>query len=355
MKKLLVTALLFINLFSSTEFEEVYKIYSSGDYTNSLKSFQKLAEKNDYDAAYILGFMYENGEGCEVDLAKSQSYYKLSSHGYYWQHKPDPSRDINKEHTKIYNTLKVSEDIETQRTVRQYVQSLYNIKAHGENYFLPFSYRNSGTYEETNGHEALKLETEFQISIKYDYGANFLGLGEIYSVGYTQLSFWQLYADSAYFRETNYNPELFVTFPFKGIESLKIVRVAFEHESNGRGGKAERSWNYLSSSLYFQTGAFFMELKLWKDILSLEYNPNLMHYLGYGEVKVTLPYKKHIFKLKVRNPFSDKRAVEFNYSYPAFGSKDLFFYLKAFNGYGESLIDYDKKVNKLGFGFSISR
>ncbi|MDQ7043716.1 MAG: phospholipase A, partial [Sulfurimonas sp.] len=344
------------SLFGATPFEEAYSIYKKDDFKTALPMFTKLVKQDkDYDAAYILGYMYEHGEGCEVDKEKSQVYYKLSSGGYYWLSKPDPSRDMKKEQNRLYKSLEKSDDTQTQETIRQYTQSLYNIKAHGTNYFLPLSYRHNGTYPDTYGHQAQDVETEFQLSIRYDYGANLLGLNEVYSIGYTQLSFWQLYADSAYFRETNYNPEAFVTLPLPKLKYIKAVRVAYEHQSNGRGGLEERSWNYISGSFYFQTGFFFTEIKVWKHIFSLEYNPDLIDYLGYGYIKFMLPYKKHILKIMSRNSFSDKRATEINYSYPLFGSKDLFLYVKAFSGYGESLVDYNNKVDKIGFGFSISR
>lgn len=355
MKKLIIILILVSSVFGATSFEEAYKVYKADDFKTSLAMFTKLVDKDkDYDAAYILGYMYEHGEGCEIDIKKSQKYYKFSSHGYYWQIKPDPSRNTTKEYNRLYSTLEQSDDEITRSTIGQYTQSLYNIKAHGANYFLPISYRYNGTYSDTYGHKALDVETEFQISIKFDYAANIFGLNEIYSVAYTQLAFWQLYEESAYFRETNYNPEAFVTLPVP-TEPLKAVRVAFAHQSNGRGGAEERSWNYLSASFYFQTAFFFTELKLWKDVGSLDYNPDLMDYLGYGEIQFVVPYKHHILKLKLRNTFSEKRATEVSYSYPMFGSKDLFFYAKAFTGYGESLVDYDNKVHKLGFGFSISR
>lgn len=355
MKKLIIAVTLVSSLFGTTPFEEAYKVYKADDFKTSLKTFTKLVDKDkDYDAAYILGYMYERGEGCEIDMKKSQEYYKFSSHGYYWQTKPDPSRDIDKEQKRLYKSLSKSDNEITQETIRQYTQSLYNVKAHGANYFLPISYRYNGTYPDTYGHKAEDTETEFQLSIKYDYAANLLGLNEIYSIGYTQLSFWQLYVESAYFRETNYNPEAFITTPVP-TEYLKALRVGFAHQSNGRGGAEERSWNYLSASFYFQTAFFFTELNLWHNVGSLAYNPDLMDYLGHGEIEFVVPYKEHILKLKSRNTFSDKRATEVNYSYPLFGSKDLFLYAKAFTGYGESLVDYDNKVHKLGIGFSISR
>lgn len=352
-------------LFAATTYEEAYLIYKEGKFKESLKIFEYLVqEEKDNDAAYILGYMYEHGEGCEVDLKKSNEYYKISSHGYYWQTKADPNRDSSKEHKKVFEILEKPDDRETQTTIKQYVESLYNIKAHNANYFLPLSSRiDSGTYAVTgtgeSAHAPLKNETEFQVSIKYDMFTNLLGMNEIYTIAYTQLSFWQLYADSAYFRETNYNPEAFITLPIGKIgdvEFVKAARVGFAHQSNGRGGVEERSWNYFYGALYFQYKNLFTELKVWSSWdKALKYNPDLLDYLGSGHVRFSLPYKKHLAQLMFRSAFNGNYAVEANYSYPLFGRDDLFLYVKGFSGYGESLIDYNNEVQKIGFGFSISR
>lgn len=346
-------------LIGLTKFEETYTVYKSGNFESSFQTFKTLAEdENDLDAAYILAYMYEHGEGCEVDNKKAAKWYKVSSRGYYYEGKDDNTRDIDKEQFKLYKSLEKAGDENTDDTIKQYTQSLYNIKAYNTNYFLPISYRGNGKYAPTNEHEALRAETEFQLSIKYDFKANIFGLNEIYSVGYTQLSYWQLYAKSAYFRETNYNPEFFVTLPVSELydsKYIKAFRLSFAHQSNGRGGSEERSWNYLSASTFIQYKWLFTELKLWLPVGSLEYNEDLMDYMGYGHVKLILPYKKHIAKLLLRSNFSGEHAIEVNYSYPVFGRDDLFLYLKGFSGYGESLIDYNNHVNKIGIGFSLSR
>ncbi len=364
-KHLLLISLFVSTLLASTAYEEAYRAYKANEFEKSLKMFSRLVEEeNDYDAAYILGYMYEHGEGCEIDIKKSQEYYKLSSHGYYFQIKADPTRDTNKEQKKLYKIIEHTDDKETQATIKQYVQSLYNIKAHNANYFLPISARvDNGEYADTGSgdtaHSAKQVETEFQVSIKYDISANLFGLNEIYTVAYTQKSFWQLYEESAYFRESNYNPEAFVTFPISEVDNLdflKALRVGFAHQSNGRGGIEERSWNYFYATTYFQYKYLFTELKLWSSWDSaLEYNPNLLDYLGYGHIKFSLPYKKHIVQLKLRSAFNGHYAAELNYTYPLLGRDDLFLYVKGFSGFGESLIDYDKHVDKIGFGFSISR
>ena len=346
--------------FSSQKFDETYKDYKDGKYVKAFKNFKYLAsEHKDLEASYVLAKMYERGEACNVNTKEALKWYKFAATGYYEQSTFNPTREIDKERDKIYESLNQIEDKETQKTIKRHTDSLYNIKAYKTNYFLPISHRINGNYAPTNAHIAKNIETEFQLSIKYDITSDLLGLGEIYTIGYTQLAFWQLYADSAYFRETNYNPELFVSVPFLNKynnEYIKGLRFSLAHQSNGRGGVEERSWNSLNASVFFQYKYLFTEFKLWHRLKdSTDYNPSLIDYIGYGHIKFTLPYKKHMAQLLLRNNFSGKTATEFNYSYPILGRDDLFLYVKYFNGYGESLIDYNHNINKIGVGFSISR
>ena len=244
--RLLFFLLLATIVVASSKFEDAYELYKNGHFKQSIQIFKKLSQnENDLDAAYILGYMYDNGEGCEVDKQLARQWYKKSARGYYFRTKNMPSREINKEYQKLYKEIEKPSSSQTQATIKQYTESLYNIKAYKANYFLPVSYRYEGLYADTNGHKAKEIETEFQVSIKFDYASDILGFNEIYSVGYTQKSYWQFYTQSAYFRETNYNPEFFITLPFtkKDISYIKAFRVSLEHQSNGRGGEEERSWN----------------------------------------------------------------------------------------------------------------
>ncbi len=263
----------------------------------------------------------------------------------------------------IYNNIFLSENSETKATIRQYINSAYNISAYKANYFLPISYRIDNNYPRIVDHNydnpPMQTEVEFQISIKYDIASNLFNLDEIYTVAYTQKSFWQFYAASAYFRETNYNPEFFITFPIKFGQDkygVRAIKAGFAHESNGQGLVYERSWNYFYSDIYFQLGFVFVNLELWyAPKNSLQHNTDLLDYLGYGHVIFVVPYEKHLLKTKIRPSFKNYGALELNYSYPVPLRDDLFFYIKAFDGYGESLIDYNQKVRKIGIGFSISR
>ena len=47
-------------------------------------------------------------------------------------------------------------------------------------------------------------------------------------------------------------------------------------------------------------------------------------------------------------------AVELGWSFPVFDYPYLKGYVQYFYGYGESLIDYDRKVNRIGVGISVT-
>ena len=84
-------------------------------------------------------------------------------------------------------------------------------------------------------------------------------------------------------------------------------------------------------------------------------NPDIEKYLGNMDINFALPYHGHIFTAMVRNNLhfdgSNRGAIELNYSFPIFNS-GFYGYLRYFNGYGESLADYKRSVNKIGIGLS---
>lgn len=56
----------------------------------------------------------------------------------------------------------------------------------------------------------------------------------------------------------------------------------------------------------------------------------------------------------LRNNFYNPNygALEFNWSFPM--SRGVKWFVHYFNGYGESLIDYNARVNRLGFGIAFT-
>ena len=79
--------------------------------------------------------------------------------------------------------------------------------------------------------------------------------------------------------------------------------------------------------------------------------------MGYGDLKLSYNYARQNFSLKVRNnlDFKDnKGAVQFDWFFPIFNS-GFYGYLQYFSGYGESLADYNRHVDKIGLGVAFKQ
>ncbi len=263
--------------------------------------------------------------------------------------------------------------------IRRYISSDFGLYAYRPNYFLPFAYASAPypIWSETGataGQEyEKKYETEFQISLKKLLSFDLFGLNEAIVAAYTQKVWWQLYSGSAPFRETNYEPEIFVTFPTSEYvdrhSGLKGVRFGFAHESNGRGGLQSRSWNRLYIGTLWQFGNLFASIRGWYRLPESaktsptdtegDDNPDLTHYLGYGDVTLSYLAGKHQVSLLLRDNLhfrgGNRGAAMLDWSYPLPYAEHTFWYVKLFSGYGESLIDYNRYVSKAAFGLSFSR
>ncbi len=259
----------------------------------------------------------------------------------------------------LSNDLKNKEPTQTRskqitQQKKNTIFSDYEIKSYRSNYLLP------STYDFTTHTDRKKTETKFQISFKKALSKNLFGLQDKVYLAYTQTSWWQTSSASSPFRETNYEPEIFVQIPYKAGESiLKFYKLGLIHQSNGRLF-GSRSWNRAYVSGFFKANGLIIEPRVWyrfkerrkidENDFEGDDNPDILNYLGYGDVKISYLYKNHLFASLLR-----KKAFEISWSFPIKEFKNIFVYLQFFNGYGESLIDYNKRVEKIGIGFAITR
>jgi len=239
------------------------------------------------------------------------------------------------------------------------------LSTHRQNYFLPFTYNsnpNRDTYGAAGENKPGNIEVKFQLSFKVLlWEKMFWGNGDLF-FAYTQLSFWQLYDKklSSPFRETNYEPEVFFKFDTDfnvlGLRN-RLITVGFNHESNGKSGDLSRSWNRIFAVIAADRGNFFIALKPWYRIPEDDDdddNPNIEKYMGYGELFGGYRLKGHVFSFMLRNNLrqNNRGAVELGWSCPI--TSNLRLYAQYFNGYGESLVDYDHSVNRIGIGVMLS-
>lgn len=255
-------------------------------------------------------------------------------------------------------TLNKIDDKETEQTIQQILASSFNLYPYHENYLLPFS------YDMKHKSDRKQTEVKFQLSVKKPIFHNLFKMNETISFGYTHTSWWQLYGESSPFRETNYKPEIFVEVPYgkKDKTALKGFKLGLLHESNGQSGLKSRSWNRIYLTSYFQAGNLFIMPRVWYRLpekSNEDDNPDIQKYLGYGDLTLAYPYKKHTFKLLLRNNLrlneDNKGYAQFDWTFPFFNSKNTFGYIQASTGYGDSLIDYNEEINRISFGVSLSR
>ncbi len=387
--------------------------YDRGEHKKAFPLILKEARKGINNAAqYRLAEMYEKGLGTKVDYKKSAFWYKKAADKYaytgYTKKDKEKESSFLKRADKVFGTNDdvkkgneyVLSEIDTDTPeVKTLVKSLFDgdffgLTPYNINYFLPVSYskdkpsRISSIVPHSEmgagGYYNENIEVAFQLSLKKQLSFNLFGMNEFIDAAYTQKVWWQLYDASGPFRETNYLPEIFMTIPTsesigKSI-GLKAMRLGFIHESNGQEGYRSRSWNRLYATGMWQWENLFVSTRAWyrlkedrksdafydqtlsnpQDIIAQsdgDDNPDILDYMGYGDIKINYLYGKSQFGLLLRNNLDfdeNKGAVEFTYSYPLFNSPNTNLYFKAFKGYGESLIDYNVDVTKVSFGFSFS-
>lgn len=272
---------------------------------------------------------------------------------------------------KTCNVDKIQKE-QTKKYVQKWLDGKIGLEPHKPNYILPYGYSDKIYKSYVPSDEYKQYEAELQVSLKFNIGNNLFGLKEMYYMSYSHKAFWQVYTKSSPFRETNYNPEMFIVFPISDDSSLGLrsIDLRFEHLSNGQGNINEvdtnntyglqnrsRSINYFSSTIRFQHDSLIADFKFWIPNSSngdLSDNPDIMKYIGYTSFNFKYFYEKSLFDVMTRlNIATGFGAIEVAYSYPIL--EDAYFYAKFFNGYGESLIDYNNNITKTSFGFSFSR
>jgi len=208
-------------------------------------------------------------------------------------------------------------------------------------------------------------EVQFQLSLKMPLAVDLFDRKIDIFAGYTVKSFWQVYntEESSPFRETNYEPEIWLQVrPELEIVGFKntVSGIGINHMSNGEGGPLSRSWNRLFATLAFERGNFVFALKPWVRIeedAETDDNPDITDYFGHGELLTAYKHGRHTFSLMTRNNVESgfsTGAIELGWSFPLFTYPYLKGYVQYFSGYGESLIDYDHYVNRIGIGLQFA-
>lgn len=305
----------------------------------------------------------------------------------------DKAAPITKDEEKYFSVMEKQWDL---RSDRPKERNIFVLWPYRPCFFLPLAY-NSSPNDSTQldvdpKAKSLYNEVKFQLSFKFKIWRDIVRSEEIKKfienstgikgidvwIAYTQQSFWQLYnsAFSAPFRDTNYEPELLFNFDmqqkFPGLMGTKLqfINVGFNHQSNGRAEPLSRSWNRIVANVGLEkifglekNDNFNLLLKTWYRLpedAANDDNPDLTDYMGYGELWGMLYWKNQRFAVMLRNNLKseNKGAVQLDWSMPLSTiheslAKKISLYLQYFNGYGESLLDYNTSINRISVGLML--
>jgi len=242
---------------------------------------------------------------------------------------------------------------------------------HRPNYLLPFAHA-SGT-PATGGGDIQRNEVKFQVSFKLPLMPPlFEGRAALF-FAYTGQAWWQAYNEdrSSPFREYSHEPEVFASWrPMLGPVlgwTPRVASAGFVHQSNGRSGELSRSWNRLFAELTLdRPDGWWLSLRPWwripedaktsPDSPDGDDNPEIQRYAGDGELRLGYAAGQHHWTLTARRGLREggKGAVQLDWSRPTGFSPQLRWYVQFFDGYGESLIDYRARLQRIGFGVMLN-
>lgn len=217
-------------------------------------------------------------------------------------------------------------------------------------------------------------EARIQFSFKYQlFGSRRTeGLPRSWRDGlhfaYTQRMLWDLGAQSSPFRNIDYQPELIYITPSASFASGITLsgQAGIRHESNGRDGDASRSINsvYVAPMAAIPLGGrlrLTVAPRLQFYVGDRSDNPDIARYRGNTGLFLELGEDEG-WRLSTTTRFNFSRgkgALNADVSYPLArllgGGPDFYLFGQSFVGYGENLLDYDKRMTRFRIGLALVR
>ncbi len=185
---------------------------------------------------------------------------------------------------------------------------------------------------------------------------------------YTQQSSWQLFngALSRPFRATDHEPEMMYVYPtnltLPGGWRWRYLGAGIAHQSNGQALPLSRSWN----RTYLMTGVeldsrFQIAARFWNRIAedpAKDDNPDIADYIGRAEFIGRWNFDRdNTFGLTLRNNLRSSGHGSLRLEWlKALGdpvTSNLRLHTQLFHGYGDTLVDYNRKRTVLSIGLSL--
>ena len=228
----------------------------------------------------------------------------------------------------------------------------------------------------TDSTQYRRTENRIQLSVRTKIAQGLLTQGnptlkDSVWFGYSQQSYWQLFTPqiSRPFRSTDHEPEVMYVYPTTAQLPFgwkwRYSGLGLVHQSNGQSKPLSRSWNraYLMTGIELDN-RFSINAKLWKRIperMNNDDNPGISDYVGRSELAVAWNMdKNNTLGATLRHSLasSDRGSLRLDWMQTLgsgmFGTKsNLRLHTALFSGYGDSMIDYNRKRTVLSVGFSL--
>ena len=185
---------------------------------------------------------------------------------------------------------------------------------------------------------------------------------------YTQRMFWDLDAYSSPFRNIDFQPELFYLTPSAVLaDGITLsAQGGIRHESNGRDGDASRSLNtlYVAPMAAMQLSGgyrFSIAPRVAFPVGDTSDNPDIQRYRGNLSLFMELGEDQGLrLSTSSRLNFSSgKGAFSAELSYPLMrllgAGPDFYLFGQSFDGYGENLLDYNRRTTRFRIGLALVR
>lgn len=221
-----------------------------------------------------------------------------------------------------------------------------------------------------------RAENRIQLSVRTKVAQGLLTQGhptlkDSVWFGYTQQSYWQLFTPeiSRPFRATDHEPEVMYVYPTTAELPFgwkwRYSGVGLVHQSNGQSDPLSRSWN----RVYLMTGIeldnrWNVNARIWKRIpegADSDDNPGISDYIGRAEISAFWNINKdNTVGATLRHSLSSSGRGSLRLEWmQALGSgiwggkSNLRLHTALFSGYGDSLIDYNRKRTVFSVGVSL--
>ncbi|MES2414066.1 MAG: phospholipase A [Pseudomonadota bacterium] len=236
------------------------------------------------------------------------------------------------------------------------------------------------------GHTALaslpykRQELKIQLSVRTKVAKGMLKAGAEDSqdldslwLGYTQQSYWQLFngALSRPFRNTDHEPEVVYIYPHQiplaGGWNYRLSGLGVAHQSNGQSLPLSRSWNrvYLmgaAEKILSPTSSLSVQAKVWqrlKESSGNDDNPGIENYIGRAEMTGNWNINQtDSLGLTLRHSLTRQARGSARLDWMLAPSSaprytGLRYHVQLFTGYGDSLVDYNRRRTVLSMGLSL--